>query len=188
MTERNVLDPRSLARIAGIASAITAIIAAAVALTIAGQVRRWLGFGFAGVPPRIGEAGSILLDNGRFVLGLGAAALLAQLIVRGTRAKKPTDAIRMLAPLSIAVDAVVLLAVLVNVALVGVAVGAYGGRMLVALLPHGPFEVCAYCIAANLFINARRRPIARREWLTAGLVCAGMLTLAAVLETFTWLG
>jgi hypothetical protein len=188
MTARNVLDPRSLARIAGIASAITAIIAVVVAVTIAAQARRWLGFGFSGIPPRIGDAGSVLLDNSRFVFGLGAAALLVQLIARGAHATKPTDALRVLVPLRMVVDAVVLLAVLVNLALVGLAVGAYGWRMVVALLPHGPFEVCAYCIAANVFINARHRPIAGREWLAAGLVCAGMLTVAAVLETFAWFG
>lgn len=186
MTNGHVLDPRSLARIAGVVSFVTAIIAAVVAITIAAQARRWLGAGFAGVPPRIGEAGSILLNNERFVLGLGAAAWVEQF-----RLRQIPIANRTFSPLTLlglAVDIIVPLAALVNVALVGLAVGAYGWRMLGALLPHGPFEVCAYCIAANLFVTARRRPLARREWVAAGAASLVLLAVAALLETFAWLG
>jgi hypothetical protein len=189
MNESHVLDPRSLARIAGAASAFTAVIAAVVAIGLAAQTRRWLGFGFSGVPPRIGEAGSILLDNARFVLGMTAAGWLAQLRFKGSRAApRGAGAGLVLAGIGLAVDVFVLLAALVNTALVGLAVGAYGWRMLAALLPHGPFEICAYCIAANLLLTAHRRPIARREWTVAVVATLGLLALAALLETFIWLG
>jgi hypothetical protein len=186
MTGGRVLDPRSLARVVGIAGTVTGVIAAIVAITAAAHARRWLGFGFAGVPPRVGEVGAILLDNSRFVLGLGAAAWVAQLKVR--RQAEPSGSGTLLAGIAHAVDVIVLLAVLFNVTLVGLAVGAYGWRTVVALLPHGPFEVAAFGIAANLFLNARRHPLSGREWLAAGLTSFGLLTLAAVLETFAWLG
>jgi hypothetical protein len=188
MTASNVLDPRSLARIAGVVSCVTAVIAVIAAITGAAAARHWLGFTFAGVPPRIGEAGTILLNNGRFVLGIGGAAWVAQLKVRRRSAGKHGSGDAMLTSIALGADAVVLIAVLVNAALVGVSLAAYGGRIVIALLPHGPFEVCAYCVAMNLFLNARRRPIYRRDWVVAALVSASLLTVAAVLETFAWLG
>jgi len=184
----HILDPRSLARIAGIAGTVAAAIAVLVAVTVGASVRGWLGFTFTGVPPHVGEAAAILVNNGRFVVGMAAAAWVAQLRVPGTPVGDLTRGGRIVAAISSAVDIVVLLAVLVNVALVGLAAGAYGWRIIPSLLPHGPFEVCAYCIAANLFLNARRRSVSTREWVTAGMACAGLLILAAGLETFAWLG
>ena len=185
---RQILDPRSITRVAAIAGAVPALIAAVVATTVAAQARRWLGFTFTGVPGRIGEAGSILLDNARFVLGLGTAAWIAQLRARRPPAVNRTGTDQLLGLAAPAVDVVVALAALVNLALVGLAVGAYGSRMVAALLPHGPFEVCAFCIAGNLFLTARRRPISGREWVKAILASISLLSLAAVLETFAWLG
>jgi hypothetical protein len=186
--DRRVIDPRSVARIGALACAFAGVIAALVAVACATEARRWLGFGFAGVAPRIGAASGIFVDNARLALGAGAAAWVAQLRSRtgktGSRASAQ-PALRLMAP---AVDALVLTTVVVNTGLVGVAVGAYGRRTLVALLPHGPFEVWAYCIAANLYLTARRRPIAGREWLTAAVAVVSLLAFAAVLETFAWFG
>jgi hypothetical protein len=188
MSERDVLAPSALIRIAGIAAVFVAVIASLVALTAAAQARHLLGFGFAGVPPRIGQAAAILLNNGRFVLGAMVAASVSQLRLRRTLAGDRTESIRALTGMSRVVDLTVALFTLANALLVGVAVGAYGWRMVVGLLPHGPFEVLGYCVAANLFLNARRRPIHRREWVIAGIACLSLLTVAAVLETFVWLG
>lgn len=188
ITTSHVLDLRSITRVAAIVGAVAAVIAVVIASTVAAQARRWLGFTFTGVPPRIGEAGSILLDNARFVFGLGAAAWIAQLRVRRAPGVDRTGGEQLLGLAAPAVDLVVALAALINVALVGLAVGAYGSRMLAALLPHGPFEVCAFCIAGNLFLTARRRSISGREWTTAILASISLLSLAAVLETFAWLG
>jgi hypothetical protein len=187
MMHTEVLALRALARIGGIAALIAAVIAGIVAITVAAQARRWLGFGFAGTPHRIGRAAEILLNNGRFVLGVGAAACVAQCRLRHPSSDQ-IDGARILGWVARAVDILVLLVVLVNVTLVGLAVGAYGWRMVVGLFPHGPFEVGAYCIAANLSLTAHRRPIARSEWVAAGAVALGLLVGAAVLETFAWWG
>jgi hypothetical protein len=188
MTHTDILEPRALARIAGAAAVVTGAIALLAAITIAAQARRWLGFTFAGVPARIGEAGSILFNNGRFVVGIGAAAWVLQLRLRKTSPDEPGAVNIALSLLSWGVDGVVLLAALVNAALVGLALGAYGWRTVEALLPHGPFEICAYCIAGNLYLNARRRLISRDEWITVGATSIGLLIVAAVLETFAWVG
>jgi hypothetical protein len=188
MTSSPVLDPRSLRRIALLTGGVAAVIAGAVSLAAADQAREWLGFSFTGVPPRIGEAATILIDNARFVLGFGAAAFLSQLRLRRRPTWTRTGAAGLLGSVAVAVELVVLIAALFNVALVGLAVGGYGWRMIPALLPHGPFEVCAFCIAANLFLNARRRPLAGREWIVAALASLSLLTVAAVLETFAWFG
>ena len=47
-----------------------------------------------------------------------------------------------------------------NVALVGAALGAYGTRMALAMLPHGPLELAAFATALALYLDARRGPLA----------------------------
>jgi hypothetical protein len=188
MTDGQVLAPSSLTRIGAIAVGFTGLVAGAVAVTVAAQARHWLGFDFTGVPPRIGQAAAIMLNNGRFALGLVAAAVIAQLRLRHAAAGASSVSNQALTWIARAVGLIVMLSMLANALLVAVAVGAYGERMLVALLPHGPFEVFSYCIGANLFLTARRRPIARGEWVTACVACVGLLAVAAVLETFAWLG
>jgi hypothetical protein len=184
----SILGPRSLARLAGTAGAVVAAIAAVVALTAAAQARRWLGFRFDGVPHQLGEAAQVMLANARFVVGLGAAAALEQLNLIRCGHSEPSGSARMLAAIARGLDGVVAVVILINVVPVGLALGAYGWRMVPALLPHGPFEVLALCVAANLFLNARRRLLAPREWVMAGLVSLSLLSLAAVLETFAWFG
>jgi hypothetical protein len=188
MTHGGVLDLRALARLAGVVTVVIGAIALLAEVTIAAQARHWLGFTFTGVPHRIGEASTILFNNERFVLGLGAAAWVAQLKVRKSSPYDPGSVTVALMVLSWFVDGVVLFAALVNAAMVGLALGAYGWKTVEALLPHGPFEVAAYCVAGNLYLNARRRVLSRDEWMTAGATTLGLLILAAILETFAWLG
>ncbi len=188
MTGEAVLAPRALARLAGLLSAIVAAIAAAVALTFAVQVRRGLGFGFDGVPHHVDQAVRICLANARLAVGLGAAAAVKQLQQSWTDNSPASGVARMLAATSRGLDGVVAVVILVNVVPVGLAFGAYGWRMVPALLPHGPFELLAFCIAANLFLVAGKRRISRREWVLSGSATLGLLCLAAALETFAWCG
>lgn len=184
----SIVAPRSLARLAASVGAVVAAIAAIVALTVAAQARRWLGFGFGGVPHQLGQAAEILLANIRFALGLGAAAAVNQLrLVRYGDSDKSGVA-KMLAAVARGLDGVVAVVIFINVVPIGLGFGAYGWRMVPALLPHGPVEILGFCIAVNLFLNARHRRISRGEWLVAGLAVLVLLSLAAVLETFAWFG
>ena len=81
-------------------------------------------------------------------------------------------------------DAVVVTAAAVHALLVGAGVGAYGGRMIDALLPHGPVELAAYSLALALYGAARRERLSAGRWAAAALGSALGLGLAAVLEVF----
>jgi hypothetical protein len=82
------------------------------------------------------------------------------------------------------VDTILALAVAVNTALVGAALGAYGARMLVAMLPHGPLELAAFAIALALYVHARRGPLTVRHVTATAAACLSLLAVASVLETF----
>ncbi len=71
-----------------------------------------------------------------------------------------------------------------NVLVIGAAVGAYGTRMVWAMLPHGPVEVAAYALALALYLQGRRRPLPPHR--LAGTITASvvLLAIAALLETF----
>ena len=68
--------------------------------------------------------------------------------------------------------------------MVGAALGAYGTRMVLRALPHGPVELAAYSLALALYLQGRRRdlPAAVRGHGRRG-VSVALLALAAVLET-----
>ncbi len=86
--------------------------------------------------------------------------------------------------LAIVGDTVLCLHVAFNTIVVGAGIGAYGARMLVALLPHGPVELVAFAAALSLYRRARRGPVTRRAAALRMGACATGLALAAALETF----
>lgn len=188
MNETKVLQPWPVARLAVIAVGVTAAVALVVAITVGGEGRGWLGYGFGGVPRNIGEALGIFLNNAKLPAAVGVAALVAQMGQRDGRARSPSLDARYLRGVSRACDVGLLVAALINVALVGLSVGVYGWRMVVAMLPHGPIEVAGYCVAASFYFESRRRPVPLRTWLVAGSLTAFLLGTAALLETFTWFG
>jgi hypothetical protein len=121
----------------------------------------------------------IFTSNSRELLGVLGLLLIAQIAVR--RIDGPTRAQRLLRAGG---ELVLAGAITANVLVVGGAVGAYGERMVRAMLPHGPFEVAAYSLALALYLQGRRRPLPTVR--TAGTIAASvaLLALAALLETF----
>ena len=69
-----------------------------------------------------------------------------------------------------------------NLAVVGAALGAYGTRMVRAVLPHGPVELAAFALAIALYLQGRHRAIAVRHLIATGAASLGLLAAAAVLE------
>jgi hypothetical protein len=178
-------EARALTRHAAVIAMAATVAALAVAIVIrvgwAPAARRTLGFAFAGVPARVGTAASILAANGRLLLAVLAAVLVAQspwLPGLGARPGPVTIVLRT------AIDVVLVLAVAANVGLVGAALGAYGMRMLVAMLPHGPLELAAFATALALYRDARRGPLPLRRVLTVAGGCLAALSVAALMETF----
>jgi hypothetical protein len=158
---------------AGMAAAALAV-AAVVHLALAVEVRRRFGFGFAGVPATADSALAILVANARLLAVVFAAIALTQI---------PCNE-RVASLLLPATDAILVLEVALNTIVVGAALGAYGTRMLAAVLPHGPIELAAFSLALALYVHARRARLPRRHIAAVGTACVSGLALAATLETF----
>lgn len=181
MTAVTIDERRSALAIASGLMLAALAVAAVVRVGWAAEARRLLGFGFTGVPARLETAVSIFAGNARLLAAVFGAILVAQ---SPWLAGRDAAGGAVMSALNAAVATVLALSVAVNVALVGAALGAYGERMAVAMLPHGPLELAAYAHALALYLQARRAPIAARRVLAVGAVCLAGLALAALLETF----
>jgi hypothetical protein len=113
-----------------------------------------------------GDAVDIAVNNMRVtVLPLGAALLVSWY----RRARRTLDALL-----------IILLAI--NVALVGVALGGYGWRLADALAWHGPLEAAGFAIAGAAYTAARRSPLGYRPLAWHAGCSWVMLAAAATLE------
>ena len=159
---------------------ITAVGAVAVAVhyALAGQARDALGFQFPGVPATVGTAATIFASNLRVLAGMFAVLAVAQLLAR-----RPGREPWLLRWLLWLLELLVAGQVAFNTVVVGGALGAYGGRMLRAMLPHGPVELAAWAVALALLIAGRRRPLPVRGIVAWATVTVGLLAIAAILET-----
>ena len=167
-------------RVAAAAFAGVLITAAVVAIAFTGEARGWLGYQFPAVCPSAlrGRAG-IFADNGRALLGVFGLLLIAQLAARAPNG--PGHAQR-----TILAGGELILAgvVAANLLVVGAALGAYGGRMARAMLPHGPVELAAYATALALYLQGRRRALSAAHVAVVAAASVVLLALAACLETF----
>jgi hypothetical protein len=178
----------SPAGLAAILVSATAAIGGIVSIALQEQARHWLGFGFTGVSPTAAVAVSLFASNFRLLAAAGLSAAVAQarlgVFGRNTPALDP----RMLTWLSWFCVCALAASVALNTGLVGLAVGAYGWRMVVAMLPHGPLELASYSIALSFFARARQEPQTTTDWVRAATTSVALLALAALLETFAWFG
>ena len=183
-----MFEPRPLITIAAAIVLATAAVAVTSWLAFRPEARGWLGFDFGGVPPNVGSAVGIFLNNSRLVILAALAAAIAQARLGDLPSPRLSLSAGALAWLARACACALTLVALMNVTIVGLAVGAYGLRMCVALLPHGPLEVGAYCVALRFYLVARQRPLAAKAWISTSAVTVALLAIAALLETFAWLG
>jgi len=168
------------ARVAGALTIAACAIAAVVNVTLAIAARRWLAYSFAGIPARPGEAAAIFLHNVRALAAVGGLLLIAQSPHWAGKAKG--------GPVHRAIrgggEALLAAGVSANAIVVGASLGAYGTRMVRAVLPHGPVELAAYALALALYVHGRDRPLPVRHALAVVAMSISLLALAALLETF----
>jgi hypothetical protein len=184
VSARVLPEPTDAVRAAYVALAAGAVIvlsAAVVSALAAARVRAGLGFAFGGVPRTFEETRVILGANVRLmtsVVGVAAIVQSARLgspdrgLGRGGRAAR------------MACDLALIAVFVFNAAFVGATIGAYGARMVVAMLPHGPVELAAFALAIALYLRVRSEPLRTRVALTLAGWSLGLLALAALLETF----
>jgi Stage II sporulation protein M len=167
------------------------VVAAATSVMFAGAARHALGFSFTGVRPGAATAMSILLNNLALAgVPLGFAALLTWLPRRRQEASvsgpgRLTGRAHIVGGGRSAMDGIVVGLVLLNMLVVGAAIGAYGARMMRALLPHGPVEITGYTVALAAYLRARSSRADSRTILVAAVVSVTMLIAAALLETYS---
>jgi hypothetical protein len=157
------------------ATLFAAIAAVAVTVRLAGATsaaRSALEFEFSRPPARPGEALAVAAGNLRLVGGV----LLAALLVGLRPAIRPT------------LDLVVGALAGLNATTAGIALAAYGTRLLQAVAAHAPLELAAFAIAGGAYLSARRPPRDSGQLIAAAAASSLLLGAAAVLETYVQIG
>jgi hypothetical protein len=152
------------------AAGIVAFATVGVAATGASDnARRALGFGFGGVDHSPAEAARIALHNLKYAAGvLLFAALVPRLEPR----------------MRTFVDALLAALLICNAGAVGVATGAYGGRVIPAIAPHLLPEFAGLALAGGAYMQARKQAISPQELAVSAAACTALLGIAATLETY----
>jgi len=161
--------------------AVVAVSALVTAVAFARQARDALGFGFAGVPATLPEAGAIFLHNARLMGTVAAAVVIVQALRLGREDRSLGSGGELARTV---VDLALGMAVVVNAAIVGAAIGAYGLRMVTATFPHGPIELNAFAFALALYLRARLEPLRAAAAVPLVALALGLLGLAALVEAF----
>lgn len=175
--------PRVTAGVGALVVACVLSVALTCDLLFASGARGWLGFGFEPPPATSQTALETLRGNAAVaMLPLAAALGLSQLHV-GPHAK-PRLAAMLLGVTRAGFDLVIAATTVLNVCVVGLALGAYGARMARALLPHAPVELAGFSLALGAYWIARRQELALRRLLGAWGLAAALLGVAAALETW----
>ena len=157
------------AKVAIAFSALLLIAASGVALVpgIDGVVRRGLAFAFEQHAPSPRDAAAIFAANVR---------LLAIPVVAGSVVSKLGRC---------AADALVVVMLTPSAVMIGVALGAYGSRLL-PWLPHLPLEITALSLSTGLYMRTRRTATmpsrTRHVWQLA--IAAGLLAVSALIEVY----
>ena len=162
---------RSASTAAGLLAAIAAV---AVTVRLAGAssaARGWLALEFSRPPATPTAAIAVAASN----LRLAGAVLLAALLVGLLPETRP------------ALDIVMGALAGLNATAVGVALAAYGTRLL-AVAAHAPLELAAFAVAGGAYLSARRRPLGGRQLIAAAAASSLFLAAAAVLETYVQVG
>ena len=156
-------------------TAAAGISAAALVVTILGvasTARAWLGLELFEPPADPRPALGIFATNIR----LASAALVAAV------------AVRWLPSLGVALDVALGALAIINMALVGVALGAYGFPLLRRVGIHTAFELAAFSVAGSSYLAARDGRLTRSCLYTAaGLACL-LLAAGALAETYAEIG
>jgi hypothetical protein len=155
---------------AAVAAAIAAATAAAVAAAgLADDARTQLQFDFTGITRSPATVADVALHNYR----LAAGALLCSAVVP-----------RLRRPARHAVSALLATVLVLNAAAIGVAVAAYGSRLLAATRLHLPLELAGFAVAGGAYLQALRQPLPPRALALVGMSCLAILLGAAAVETY----
>jgi hypothetical protein len=158
------------------------LVAVGVHLVAARPARTILAFGFPGVAPTPGSVVSIFVSNASFVVVAVIATLALGAARRGHERGQTTR--RAVLAYTLFFDIILAAPALSTVVMVGGGVGAYGGRMIRDVVPHGPIELLGFAAAWSVYLSARKRRIERRSAAVTFGVALAVLAVAATAETY----
>ena len=164
---------RALRCLTAAASIVAATAVLVIATGLSDDARRALGFRFGGVEHTAGEAAGIALHNARYAAGTLACAAAVPCLPRRARLLS---------------DAVLAALLALNAGTIGVAFGAYRWRVIAATAAHLPLELAALSLAGGAYLHTRRHPPAPRALIATGTICALLLVIAALIETYVSVG
>jgi hypothetical protein len=168
---------QTAACIAGAFVVLVGGVAAGVALADPNGVRTALHFGFGHVPRVPAQAVAIFLNNLRLLCVplLMAVDVHLRVAISSSRGRRAYVAF---------CDLVAIAPALNNIMIIGASVGAYGMRMVSAMLPFGPVEIAAFATAASVYVHARRADSVRGlpALLSPTAAAVLLLAVAAALE------
>lgn len=150
--------------------ACTGCAVVALVVSVLGQApwaRRELAFGFPVPTRQLSGAVDLAAHNGRYAV----AVLIASLAV----ACAPT--------LRVFLDGLLAALLALNAGLIGLALGAYGTRLVLALAVHGALELAAFSLVGGVYLQARRGALRRRHFAAATGIALALLALAGLAET-----
>ena len=167
MSNRALVGPSALTA----ASLVAAIAGVAATVRLAGATsaaRSALAFEFSCPPARPGDALAVAAGNLRLV---GAVLLAARLVALRPEIRP-------------ALDIVIGALAAVNATTAGVALAAYGARLLRVVAAHAPLELAGFAVAGGAYLSARRRELDGHQLMTAAAASSLLLAAAAVVETY----
>lgn len=172
---------RLAAVIAGALTLAACGIAIGVHIALAANARSWLRFPFTGLPTRPAVATQIFFHNLRALFAVAGLLLVAQSPFWSERTAEPGAVHRIVRRSG---EVLLGAGIAANVIVVGASLGAYGTRMVLATLPHGPVELGAYALALSLYVQGRDRPLPGRLIVAVSALSVAAVAFAAILETF----
>ncbi|MCW2953203.1 MAG: hypothetical protein JWQ48_2373 [Conexibacter sp.] len=169
---------RHRTRTAAIAIAIAIALPAMLVAAIPGAaaaMRRFYGFTLKPSPGSLHQAAGFFLTNGRTALVVLLGATLTAALPHGRRGWLIVTAV---------LDAAIVIALGMNLVLVGGALGAYGLHG-VRWMPHLPLEAAGITVAIAVYLEARTtRRLTIRSGVAAAAVTLSLLAIAALVESY----
>ena len=169
-TRRLAADSGRLFLAGAAAICVTAFAVGAVGFT--GWARSWLALELGAPSGDARAALEIFVGNVR----LAAAVLMGAITVSS------------LPGLRACLDVVCVALAIVNVAVVGVALGAYGPPLVCRVATHTALELAAFSVTASSYLAARDGRLTRSGLCTGAGLAGGLLAAGALAETYLKIG
>jgi len=159
------------------AAAVGIVAAIALLVRLTGSTQTGLRLGVGHPPVSFDTFRSIVFANLRVALGPLLLAVLTQLFIRSA-GMRPRGLI-------VVFDLVAIYLALSSLLIeLGESIGAYGSRVLLHLLSHGPLELSGFVLFWSVYFASRRGYLGSRALAAVLALGASLIVIAAAVETW----